>query len=57
MNWDFFNGFWAGGLALVLVEFALIWSVDEKEGKDDDDDDDDDYHYEPFDDHDHFQPA
>ena len=25
-----------------------------KEGKDDDDDD---YHYEPFDDHDHFQPA
>ena len=54
MNWDFFNGFWIGALALLLVEIALIWSVKE----DDKDDDDDDYHYEPIDDdHNHIQPA
>ena len=47
MNWDFFNGFWVGALSLLFVEFALIWSVEEK---DDDDSDDDDYHYEPIDD-------
>ena len=53
MNWDFFNGFWSGALSLVLVMFALIWSVDENA-----DDDDDDYHYEPIDDdHNHIQPA
>jgi hypothetical protein len=53
MSTDFFIGFWSGALAIILVEFALIWSVDETE-----DDDDDDYHYEPFDDdHNHFQPA
>ena len=54
MNWDFFNGFWSGALSLVLVMFALIWSVDENA----DDDNDDDYHYEPIDDdHNHIQPA
>ncbi len=54
MNWNFFDGFWLGAVALLLAEIGLIWSVDETEG----DDDDDDYHYEPFDDdHDHFQPA
>ena len=53
MNWDFFNGFWSGALSLVLVMFALIWSVDENA-----DDDDGDYHYEPIDDdHNHIQPA
>jgi hypothetical protein len=56
MNWDFFNGFWAGALALVFVEVMLISFVDENDG--DDDSDDDDYHYEPIDDdHNHFQPA
>ncbi len=55
MNWDFFNGFWAGALSIALVVFALIWSVDEKDG---DDEDDDDYHYESIDDdHNHIQPA
>jgi hypothetical protein len=55
MNWDFFNGFWSGALSLVLVMFALIWSVDENA---DNDGDDDDYHYEPIDDdHNHIQPA
>jgi hypothetical protein len=55
MNWDFFNGFWASALSIALVVFALIWSVDEKDG---DDGDDDDYHYEPIDDdHNHIQPA
>ena len=56
MNWDFFNGFWAGGLSMILVLIALIWSVPENADKEKRDDDD--YHYEPIDDdHDHFQPA
>ncbi len=57
MNWDFFNGFWAGGLTVILVIIALVWSVPENADKGKDDDDDD-YHYEPIDDdHNHFQPA
>ena len=54
MNWDFFNGFWVGGLAMIVALIMLIWSVDENA----DDGGDDDYHYEPIDDdHNHIQPA
>ena len=47
MNWDFFIGYWVGGLVSTVVFFATF-------GKHDDDDDD--YHYEYFDD-DHIQSA
>ena len=55
MNWDFFNGFWVGGLAMIVALIMLIWSVDEN--ADDGEGDDGDYHYEPIDDRDHIQPA